>query len=776
MSNPAKKPAARRPAAPQGAWDKFRAMNSKRRWILALKWSTVISLSFVLFIVAAGFVMYETTKIPDPNAAYESQASLVYYSDGKTVIGDFSNQYRISLTYNQMPATIKDAVVAAEDRTFWTNNGIDLRGILRALVNNAGGNSLQGASTITQQYVKLVYLNSERSYTRKVKEAILALKLEQSISKQEILTRYLNAVYFGRSAYGIEAASEAYFGIHAAKLNTRQAAMLASIINNPNNLDPRGSKAEKTNLTKRYDYVLQGMVSTGNLKEAVAQHYIALGLPDSKPQSVNRNTLGDQKGHILQLVKNQLLSLGFSSEQIDRGGLRITTTLQKKGMDAAECGVIGRPGPNETRADPCQEFGAAVPANYSGERPSSCYYGTGDACLSDKNLHIGVAMVKPGTGDLVGFYGGQDYVESQLNWAATGGMAGSSMKPITLATAIEAGYTLKSTWTGGATYGFYGASCQPFVPSSCVQNEADAAGQPTGYGHPLTSVEALENSVNTAFSDMTMSIPNGPKAIYNNALAMGLTPNTADPKHPVGIPTSTTDLLPDDVRITLGKAHVSPINMANTYATIADGGQRADVHVVQTVTDANGAVKYQFKQHTTQAIPQDVSDDVSYAMQQVVLNGTGKNAMALGRPAAGKTGTATNGNNDVSSAWFSGFTPQMATSVMYVRGNGTEKIDRWMPSYFGADYPTRTWTEVMKLYLTGEPTEQFPPPANVSGTAPQSGHTYTPPPPPPPAPKPTKTPTSKPTKTKTPKPNPGGGNSSGTPSSSPTGLILPRKP
>ncbi|HZP15111.1 MAG TPA: biosynthetic peptidoglycan transglycosylase, partial [Nocardioides sp.] len=223
MSNPAKKPAGRRPAAPQGAWDKFRAMHSKKRWLLALKWATVVSLSFVLFIVAAGFVMYETTSIPDANSAYESQASLVYYSDGQGIIGDYSNQYRISLTYNQMPVTIKDAVVAAEDRTFWTNNGIDLRGILRALINNASGDSLQGASTITQQYVKLVYLNSERSYTRKVKEAILALKLEQSISKQEILTRYLNAVYFGRGAYGIEAAAESYFGIHAAKLSVPQA-------------------------------------------------------------------------------------------------------------------------------------------------------------------------------------------------------------------------------------------------------------------------------------------------------------------------------------------------------------------------------------------------------------------------------------------------------------------------------------------------------------------------------------------------------------------------
>lgn len=766
MSNPAKKPAARRPAAPQGAWDKFRAMHSKKRWLLALKWATVVSLSFVLFIVAAGFVMYETTSIPDPNTAYESQASLVYYSDGQGIIGDYSNQYRISLTYNQMPATIKNAVVAAEDRTFWTNNGIDLRGILRALINNASGDSLQGASTITQQYVKLVYLNSERSYTRKVKEAILALKLEQSISKQEILTRYLNAVYFGRGAYGIEAASEAYFGIHAAKLSVPQAAMLASIINNPNNLDPNGDKTERTNLTNRYDYVLQGMVTTGNLAEPLAQHFIKVGLPASKKQAVNRNTLGDQKGHMLQLVRSQLLALTgtngqkFTSDEIDRGGLRITTTLQQSAMAAAEQGALS-------------------------QRPSYCNYSTGSKPCSDADLHIGVAMVQPGTGNLVGFYGGQDYVQSQYNWAVAGGMAGSSIKPVTLATVIEQGYSLKSTWFGNSPYYYPGAVHSPSIscPASCVVNEGEKAGEANGhaYGDHITSILALEQSVNTAFIDMTQSMTDGPKAIYNNALAMGLTPGTsASTSHP-GIPSITTDLSPDDARITLGKAVVSPINMANTYATIADGGVRANVHVIQKVTDANGHVLYQFHDPTTQAIPQDVADDVSYAMQQVVQHGTGTNALALGRPAAGKTGTATNDAGGVSSAWFSGFTPQISVSVMYVRGNGKQSIDGWLPSYFGADYPTRTWTAVVKQYLTGQPTEQFPPPANVTGTPPQGGHSYTVAPPPPPPPAPSKTKTPKPTKTSTPKPTGGnsGGNGTGggTPTSSPTsGIILPRKP
>jgi membrane peptidoglycan carboxypeptidase len=202
------------------------------------------------------------------------------------------------------------------------------------------------------------------------------------------------------------------------------------------------------------------------------------------------------------------------------------------------------------------------------------------------------------------------------------------------------------------------------------------------------------------------------------------------------MPSSTRDLEADAL-ITLGKARISAINMANTYATIANGGQRADVHVIDKVTLSDGTVKYQYKPHTTQAVDPDVNADVSYAMQQVVQHGTGTNAQAVGRPAAGKTGTATNSLDQVSSSWFVGFTPQMSTAVMYVRGDGDNQLDGWLPpyngaaGYFGAGYPTATWAAIMKRDLLGQPIEKFPPPANVP--AKQTDHapapTFTPPPP-----------------------------------------------
>ncbi len=274
-------------------------------------------------------------------------------------------------------------------------------------------------------------------------------------------------------------------------------------------------------------------------------------------------------------------------------------------------------------------------------------------------------------------------------------MVGSTFKPVSLAAAITDGYSLKSTWDGNS----------PYVFPDGLEVHNEGAGNGTSYGAAVSSTEALEQSINTAFVDMSTSMKDGPQKILSMANAMGIPPAEPDPHFP-GIPSSTTDLTPDSL-ITLGKSRVSAINMANTYATIANGGQRADVHVIDKVTDSDGKVLYQYKPHTTQAIAPDVDADVSYAMQQVVLHGTGTNAQAVGRPAAGKTGTATNDANQVSSSWFVGFTPQMATAVMYVRGNGNGQLDGWLPpyngaaGYFGAGYPTATWAAVMKADLPG---------------------------------------------------------------------------
>jgi membrane peptidoglycan carboxypeptidase len=661
---------------------------AKRRAMKILKWCLIAALAGTLLLVGVFVYLYKTTAIPNPNQDFQTQSSFVYYADGKTQVGQYATQNRQIISLAEMPKRLQNAVVAAEDRTFWTNHGIDPKGIIRAAFNDARGGATQGASTITQQYVKILYLTQERSLSRKVHEAILSLKLQKQLSKQEILKGYLNTIYFGRGAYGVQAASQAYFGVDAKNLSLRQSAVLASVLNNPSGYDPANGKKQKEALLLRYRYVLEGMASMHTISDTRAAK-AEKHLP-TFPVFKQSSRYAGQRGHMLALVRQELHDLDFTDDQIDGGGLRITTTLTQKAMTAARQGVME-------------------------VRPK----------ISDRFLHVGVATVQPGTGALLGFYAGQDYLHSQINWAEAGGMVGSTFKPASLAAAITDGYSLKSTWDGNSPY--------TFPDGLEVHNEGDSTG--TNYGSAISSIVATEQSVNTAFVDMSASMKNGPQKILTQAEKMGIPPSEADSRYP-GIPRTSRDLEADAL-ITLGKARVSAINMANTYATIANGGQRADVHVISKVTDSTGKVLYSYKPHTTEAIKPDVDRDVSYALQQVVLHGTGANAQAVGRPVAGKTGTATNDNGDVSSSWFVGYTPQLATAVMYVRGDGDNALNDWLPpyngaaGYFGAGYPTATWSAVMKRDLVGLPVRSFPPPAYVTGDPPEAGHSPAPPPAPP---------------------------------------------
>jgi membrane peptidoglycan carboxypeptidase len=708
----AKKPNGKRDVLGRnGKIKKERTRGAKIRRIVV--YALLVALVGVLA-VGGGFVyLYQTTELPDPNADFETNTSFVYYSNGETELGQYAVQNRDAIPYDKMPQDIKDAVVAAENRTFWSDSGVDYKGIVRAVFNNAQGNETQGASTITQQYIKILYLTSQRSYTRKLKEAILALKLGKQVSKQEILEGYLNTIYFGHGAYGVQAAARTYFQTDASDLTLKQCAELASIINNPTLYDPTGGKDARVRLRARYAHVLAGMAEqkkiTADEADKAARKLPKLDMPEAD------NRYGGQNGHVLAMVKDQLTKLTnkdtgepFTDSEIDGGGLRITTTFTKKAMDAAEQGV------NEVRPEGKQ--------------------------FSDKALHIGVASVQVDTGAVRGMYAGQDYLDSEINWAIAGGQAGSSVKPFSLAAALKAGYSLKDTFDGNS----------PFTLDNGdeIRNEQD-----TDYGAAVNLLKATEDSINTAFTDLTVSMPDGPQKILEMMNKMGIPPNKGPGKH-YGFPSSSAGLDPYP-SITLGSATISPINMANGYATIANGGRFHAPYIIEKVESKDGETLYDHTVSDEQVIDQeqgeDIAADVSYALQQVVKSGTGTAALGLGRPAAGKTGTATNALDQVDSAWFTGYTPQMATSVMYVRGKGNEQLDGWLPSYFGGDYPADTWTAVMQKEMEGVDEEQFPPPANVDGEAPEDGHQPTLPPKPTKKPTPSNTPseTGKPTKSPT---------------------------
>ena len=638
-------------------WTKTRYVAGK-----VLKWGAISALVFALCAATAVYVIYKQIDIPDPNTDFQTETSTVYYSDGKHVLGQFALQNRQSIPLSQMPQSVQDAVISAEDRSFETNQGIDLRGILRAAWHNFRSDQTEGASTITQQYVKVLYLTQERTWTRKIKEAFLAVKLQNTLSKDQILEGYLNTVYFGRGAYGVQAASQAYFAKDAKDLTVAESAVLAAVLNSPGYLDPDNGKGARAALLARYRYVLDGMVSMGTL-DATEASQIERKLP-AFPNVKQVNQYGGQKGYLMALVKQQLQDNGFTNQQIEGGGLKVITTFDWDNEHAA---------------------GHAVKQI----RPKG-----------KKQLHIALASIEPGTGALRAMIGGRNYLDSEINWAVEGGSPGSSFKPYALAAALEGGMTLKDYFDGNS----------PLVlpDGSTVQNEGSGSG--TSYGS-VSLLTATEESINTAYVDMTLHLVDGPDKIVAAAVA-------------AGIPRSSPGLEPN-IGVSLGSATVSAIAMADGYATFAAQGQHADWYVVQKVSDASG-VQYEHLAKPDQAFGADVTSNVTYALEQVVKSGTGVRALALGRPAAGKTGTATNADGDVSSSWFVGYTPQLSTAVMYVRGKGNGALNGYLDTYFGADYPTLTWTAYMTKALRGVPILDFPDPAELHGVNPTSVATTAP--------------------------------------------------
>ena len=655
-----------------------------------LKWGLLTGLVCFLLGTAAFAYGYMSTDIPNPNEDFQTETSIVYYADGKTELGRFAEQNRISVSLSDVPPHVQAAVIAAEDRSFYTNRGIDPKGILRAAFSNAQGNATQGASTITQQYVKIFYLSTERSLSRKVKEAFLSLKLQQTQSKSEILQGYLNTIYFGRGAYGIQAAAQAYFDKDVQDLTVKEGAVLASVLNSPNNLDPANGKDAKDELFSRYRYAIDGMVDMGELDPGEGGQ-LRERLPRF-PRVVENDSLGGQRGYMLEMVKRELRDEGFDDAEIQGGGLRVTTTFTRKAMRAS------------TRA---------VLAN----RPKGL-----------KGLHVATASIDPRNGALRGFFAGQDYLRSNggTNWAVAGGAPGSSFKPFALTAGLDDGFSLESTFEGNSPLE---------VGDTEFENQGEGRG--SDYGSAVSLLKATEDSINTAYVDLTLALDDGPQAVVDTAVDMG-------------IPKGSTDLRPE-AGVALGSAIVNPIDMANSYGTIADSGQAKDWYVVNRVRSADGQPRYTHQGEKERVVSADISSDVSYALQQVATLGSGTNANTIGRPIAGKTGTATNDNGNVRSSWFVGYTPQLSTAVMYVRGKGQAPLDGFMPTFFGGEYPARTWASLTEGALQGAPVIEFPEPAFVDAT--NEDHV---PPPPPPAPEPTQapSPTKRPEPTRTPEPTP----------------------
>ncbi|MSW95118.1 MAG: penicillin-binding protein, partial [Actinobacteria bacterium] len=362
------RPPARRPAQPRPP--SRRPVPKRRHWLRRIIFAGVV----VAVLGVAGFVIaLALTTVPTPNELSTTQATIVYYADGKNEVGRLGDTSRRSVPLDEVPLVTQRAILAAEDRDYYNHGGISPLGFARALFNNVSGGSTQGGSTITQQYAKNAFLTQERSWSRKIKEALLSIKLETVSSKDQILENYLNTIYFGRNAYGIDAAARSYFGKSVDQLNLGQSALLAAIINSPSYYSEAPNNGE---LKGRWKYVLDGMVSQGWITEDQATN---AKFPDINRQ-VNANRLGGQTGYLMQAVKDQLVAQGFDEQEIEKGGLRIITTLDKKAEDAAISAV-------------------------ESQGPKS----------NTKGLRIGLASVRPSTGEIVAIYGGEDFITNQIN-------------------------------------------------------------------------------------------------------------------------------------------------------------------------------------------------------------------------------------------------------------------------------------------------------------------------------------------------------------------------
>jgi len=530
--------------------------------------------SFVAGATLFAFAWF-TVDIPDPNAYVNSQSTIIQYSNGAE-IGRIGSQNRQIIPLSKIPLRMRYAVMAAEDRNFYSNRAFSVSGIARAILNNVRSGNLngEGGSTITQQYAKTAFLTPSRTIQRKIKELVISLKLENALTKDQILENYLNTIYFGRGSYGVQTAAQQYFNRDVQKLSISQAAVIASILRSPGFYDPALSKNNQKRLEARFKYVIQGMLGE---KWITPEEAKKAKLPIIAPRTTS-GQLSGPKGYIIDAVQKELSKAGFTQDQLLVGGYVIKTTIDQRAQTSAVDAV------NKLTPSP-----------------------------APTNLHIGLVAIRPGTGEIIAMYGGKDYVVRQLNDATQSiALAGSTFKPFALIAGLEAGIPLTSMWNGDSPQTFDDLG-KPYE----VSNYGDE-----GWGQ-IDLMAATQHSVNTVY------VPLGIKAGLDKVV---------DAARRAGIPQDVAMIATPSVTLGVASPHV--IDVANSYATFAAQGVYSKPFLVTEVVGPDKAVLYQGKPQTQEVFSKEVMADLTYALKSVVNGGTGSAALKLGRPAAGKTGTS----------------------------------------------------------------------------------------------------------------------------------------
>ncbi|HEY3468114.1 MAG TPA: transglycosylase domain-containing protein [Amycolatopsis sp.] len=640
------------------------AQRKKRRWKIIRRVAYAFVGVFFVLPAIAFVITYFLVDVPSPTEVAQNQSQAVTYlfADGSPMGKDVPRGgNRVLLSPEQIPDVMKHAAIATEDDSFETNSGFDVGGLLRAVYNQATGGT-GGGSTISQQYIKKATDNDAPTLTRKWTELAKSFKMNQTYEKKDIITAYLNIIYFGRGAYGVGAASQAFFHKEAKDLTFSEAALLAGLIQQP------GRSENDKVAHDRWNTALDRMVKNNYITaadRAAAQFPTPIPLEDSKQQA------GAPPAFVVQQVKDELAAHDIPEDRYYSGGFVVQTTIDPKAQQAAEQ--------------------AATEALEN---------------QVDDNLLDALVAVDPKTGGVLAYYGGKPIVkgpngedQAGRDWADTPQNPGSSMKPFDLTALLKKGEGLDKTYDGSNNRTFDGRVVRNAGPgSSCSQQ--------------CTVAEAMMRSANTVFYDMVLNdTKQGP--VKEAAKEAGVKVKEDGGQSIV----STKD---NNISLGGGETQITPLDMASAYATFAANGEQRDRHFVQKVTNAQNEVAYEATTDAKPAFDSDadksrqIAGNVTEALKPVI--GFSHLKCPNGHECAGKTGTqqhtkvagepawAANAN---SQTWMVGYTPSVSVAA-WVGGDGNKPLHGKNNSpIYGSTIAGPMWQKFLSLYLTGKPGEKF---------------------------------------------------------------------
>ncbi|MEV5904716.1 transglycosylase domain-containing protein [Streptomyces sp. NPDC052127] len=617
--------AARRGAKKSGKGTKGKAGKKDKSFIRRLfTWKKILGtfLGLTVAVIGAFLWLYMSTPIPEGNPDADLQSNVYEYDSGAILARD-GEVNRENVELSKIPKEVQHTFVAAENKSFYTDAGVDLKGTTRGVLNTLMGKGAQGGSTITQQYVKNYYLTQEQTVTRKLKELVISLKLDREKDKDYILAGYINTSYYGRGAYGIQAAAQAYYRVDAEKLSVPQGAYLAALLQAPSQYDwTSASDTGKKLVTARWNYVLDNMVEQDWLDKSKRD---AMTFPVPKEPKAAPGKEG-QIGYLVDAANTelakQLVAQGVADDYesgmalVRRGGWNIELNIDKKKQKALETAV------KEQLTSKLDKKKRSV----------------------DGDVQAGAVSVNPRTGAVEAMYGGTSYTDHYTNNATrTDYQPASTFKPVILAAAFDEAAKTQDGDQITANTIYDGTSKRPVVGSDigfAPENEDDQ-----DYGD-VTVQTALNKSINSVFAQMGVDV--GMPEVLKVAANLGM--DTADLK---AVPAQT-----------LGTMGASPLQMAGVYATLDNHGKQVTPALIKS---AENSAHPTFK-HTDpigeQVISREAADSVTSVLTGVVDDGTAKksvrdNPLRKGQKVAGKTGTSDNNK----SAWFTGYTPDLVTSV-----------------------------------------------------------------------------------------------------------------